>query len=100
MSFETPGDNIKCDHCDAPGVPYEYMGLQFSGLYSNRGEKLCSRCLRFAVDKVRVEWSGLGPFMCWKGGHVYASTQTRKALGIPKGMSMEEFRKTQKKGNK
>lgn len=44
MSFENPGDNIRCDHCDTPGIPYEYNGLTFSGLTAWHGERLCPRC--------------------------------------------------------
>lgn len=50
MSFETPGDGIRCDHCNAKGHPYEYRGITFSGLTPNRGEQLCSQCLDRAVD--------------------------------------------------
>lgn len=44
MSHEHPGDGLRCDHCDQPGIPYEYKGRTFSGLISNQGEKLCPRC--------------------------------------------------------
>jgi hypothetical protein len=50
MSLENPGDNRCCDHCDQPGVPYEYKGKTFSGLVANRGERLCRRCLGFALE--------------------------------------------------
>lgn len=50
MSFEEPGDDKRCDHCNHPGKPYEYRGEQFSGLFPNRGERLCSPCLDIAVQ--------------------------------------------------
>jgi hypothetical protein len=50
VSFEDPGDGRLCDHCNRPGVPYEYRGETFSGLTANRGEWLCRRCLDIAVN--------------------------------------------------
>ncbi|MEV0237526.1 hypothetical protein [Nonomuraea sp. NPDC050786] len=44
MSHENPGDGKRCDHCNQPGIPYTYKGRAFSGLISNRGEKLCPTC--------------------------------------------------------
>lgn len=67
MSFETPGDNVRCDHCDQPGTPYTYEGRAFSGLFPNRGERLCKTCLWRAVENelphpadvpVRIAWPG------------------------------------------
>ncbi|MBF6333659.1 hypothetical protein [Nocardia transvalensis] len=51
MSIETPGDDKRCDHCDAPGIPYEYKGRQFSGLTANRGERLCPRCSEWVCQR-------------------------------------------------
>jgi hypothetical protein len=51
MSFEHPGDDKRCDHCDRPGKSYEYSGQTFSGLFANEGEKLCPACLDRAVDQ-------------------------------------------------
>jgi hypothetical protein len=92
MSFENPGDDIRCDHCNTLGVPYEYKGRTFSGLSANRGDKLCSRCLNQAVDAeiAAIPDPGITPY--WKGGAMYTSTQTRKALGVPKGMTVQEFK--------
>jgi hypothetical protein len=39
MSFEEPGDGIRCDHCYKPTT-----------LYANRGERLCFACLDIAVQ--------------------------------------------------
>jgi hypothetical protein len=50
VSHENPGKDNRCDHCDQPGVPYTYRGIEFDGLHSNRGERLCSRCLDVAVQ--------------------------------------------------
>jgi len=44
VSFENPGDGKRCDHCDAPGVPYTYKGVAQSGLIANQGERLCPGC--------------------------------------------------------
>ncbi|MFD8564852.1 hypothetical protein ACFV1N_46945 [Streptosporangium canum] len=48
MSFEHPGDGKRCDHCNRPGTPYKYKGRKYSGLFANRGEKLCSDCLEYS----------------------------------------------------
>lgn len=53
MSYENPGDGVRCDHCNQPGVPYTYKGRTFSGLVANRGERLCrgeGGCLERAVQ--------------------------------------------------
>jgi hypothetical protein len=92
MSFESPGDDKRCDHCDVLGVPYEYQGRTFSGLSPNLGDRLCSRCLFAAVDAENAARPDPGVTPYWKGGRMVASTQTRKALGVPKGVSMESFR--------
>jgi hypothetical protein len=51
MSIETPGDNKRCDHCNAPGQPYEYRGQKFSGLIARKGERLCRPCCD-AIGKI------------------------------------------------
>jgi uncharacterized protein CbrC (UPF0167 family) len=50
MSFETPGDGKRCDHCDQPGKPYTYRGKPFSGLVAYMKERLCPKCLDIAVN--------------------------------------------------
>ncbi len=55
MSFEYPGDGKRCDHCNAFGEPYEYKGQQCSGLFANRGERLCSRCNEWACQRDNEE---------------------------------------------
>lgn len=64
MSFEFPGDNKRCDHCDQPGVPYEYMGRTFSGLVPNEGERLCPRCNGFKHDQFVAELADR-PLQIW-----------------------------------
>lgn len=62
MSLEAPGDDKRCDHCDRPGVPYRYHGKRFSGLTSNKGEKLCPTCLDSSVKAdldAPVGWAGV-----------------------------------------
>lgn len=49
MSFECPGDDKRCDHCNRPGLPYEYKGRIFSGLTANRGDRVCPWCLDIAL---------------------------------------------------
>ena len=51
MSFENPGDDVRCDHCDTPGEPYEYKGKIFSGLTAWEGERLCPRCRDHKWDR-------------------------------------------------
>ncbi len=51
MSFEEPGDGRLCDHCNRPGVPYEYQGETFSGLTAYLGDRLCARCRDIALDR-------------------------------------------------
>jgi len=55
VSFENPGDNKRCDHCNAPGVPYEYRGKTFSGLTACEGDKLCPRCRDAYLDQANGE---------------------------------------------
>lgn len=62
MGFENPGDGQRCDHCDQPGEPYEHNGEPFSGLFANRGEQLCQRCLDRAVtadNNAPTGWAGV-----------------------------------------
>ncbi len=51
MSFETPGDNVRCDHCNTPGIPYEYRGRTFSGLTACEGDRLCPGCRDAYLDR-------------------------------------------------
>jgi hypothetical protein len=39
VSFEEPGDGVRCDHCN-----------RYGDMYANRGERLCLACLNRAVD--------------------------------------------------
>ena len=65
MSFETPGDGVRCDHCNQPGVPYTYQGREFSGLIANQGERLCSTCNGRAHDTFVSEAVEAAPAAIW-----------------------------------
>ena len=43
MSHESPGDGIRCDHCNR-------RGTLDAPLLPNRGERLCAPCLDASVD--------------------------------------------------
>jgi hypothetical protein len=51
VSFETPGDDIRCDHCNQPGKPYTYKDIQFSGLCPTEDGKLCRGCRDAYLDR-------------------------------------------------
>lgn len=43
-----------CQRCGQPGEPYTYRGIEFDGLHSNRGERLCSVCLWADVESTPI----------------------------------------------
>lgn len=48
MSYECPGDGLRCDHCNCAADSTE--GRRLGSLAPNRGELLCSVCLWASVD--------------------------------------------------
>lgn len=79
MSFENPGDNIRCDHCNRPGVPYEYRGITFSGLHANQGDRLCPDCNGRDHDRTVREIRDQTPVtVLARGGSFAWSVETAK----------------------
>lgn len=44
-----------CNDCGRPGTPYEYQGVTWDGLHSNRGDRVCSQCSKAREDVEGVD---------------------------------------------